>query len=34
MSSQYDPKWGKIFWVFVALVILSVAVALLRSHLG
>jgi hypothetical protein len=29
-----EPKWTGIFWTFVALVILSVAVTYLRAHFG
>jgi hypothetical protein len=34
MVSGYDPKWGRIFWVFVALVVLSVVVRFLRRYFG
>ncbi len=29
-----DPKWSRIFWTFIALVVLSVVVTFLQAHVG
>jgi len=34
MANSYDPKWGRIFWAFIILVVLSFAVTLLNNHFG
>ena len=36
-TPRYDrghEAWGRIFWVFVALVVLSVVVTFLKQHFG
>jgi hypothetical protein len=32
MEGKYDPRWGRIFWVFVILVVLSLAMTFLNSY--
>jgi hypothetical protein len=34
MANKYHPKWGKIFWAFIILVVVSLAVTFLNNHFG
>jgi len=29
-----EPRWSRIFWAFIGLVVLSAVVAFLRGHFG